>query len=150
MREGDCRLSKCNTENVSPPKRAVKFRLRIGIFIWEINSLRMRQQHLFQFSYFLKSLLTLSYLISNDVRRRSKNIFLKGAFRGKKTGHRRTASFAYKTNIHIIINISRYFSTLNKGQTGHKRQTENSDITSHLIPRQIPRIVVKADHFSWS
>ena len=79
-----------------------------------------------------------------------KNWMLKGAFRGKITGYRRIASFAYKTNIHIIINISRCFSTLNKAQTGHKRQTENSAITSHLNPRQIPRIVVKADHFSWS
>ena len=68
----------------------------------------------------------------------------------EKTGHQRTASFAYKTNILIIINISRYFSNLSKAQTGHKRQTENSAITSHLNPRQIPRIVVKTDNFSWS
>ena len=54
----------------------------------------------------------------------------------EKTGHRRTASFAFKTNINIIVNISRYFSNLNKPQTGQKRQTENSTITSHLNPRR--------------
>ena len=68
----------------------------------------------------------------------------------EKTENRRTASFAFKTNIHIIINIPRYFSNLTKAQTGHKRQTKNSAISSHLNLRQKTRIFGKADHFSWS
>ena len=72
----------------------------------------------------------------------------KEVFLGKNRIYQSTALFTFKTNMHVSIKISQYFSNVDKAQAGHKRQTENLAILFAFESEKETKIVGEADQLS--